>query len=192
MTTSRHDDLAWSLHERPEAGDYPCRVITLNLDPTSLTLAAGIALILGLLSLGLGIAALLRTGRMRRDYVILQGRDTEESFIEAVARNTRAVHTLREDVADVAARMEVVRAELSDALRHISIVRYDAFSDLGGRMSFSAAVLDDGGDGFVLTSIHGRTDTRTYLKAVLQGTSETQMSPEEQQAVAAAVASARP
>jgi hypothetical protein len=164
-------------------------VTALDLDPATLTIAAGVALILGLLGLGLGIAALLRTGRMRRDYVILQGRDTEESFIEAVARNTRAVHTVREDVADLAARMDVVRAELADALRHISIVRYDAFSDLGGRMSFSAAVLDDGGDGFVLTSIHGRSDTRTYLKAILQGASETQMSPEEQQAVQAAVAS---
>ena len=178
---------------REDAGraDYPCRVTALNLDPATLTLAAGIALIIGLLALGLGIAALLRTGRMRRDYVILQGRDSQESFIEAVARNTRAVHTLREDVADIAARMDVVRTELADALRHISIVRYDAFSDLGGRMSFSAAILDDGGDGFVLTSIHGRTDTRTYLKTVIEGSSEAQMSPEEQQAVQAAVASAK-
>ncbi|MFM7146262.1 MAG: DUF4446 family protein, partial [Actinomycetales bacterium] len=60
---------------------------------------------------------------------------------------------------------------------------YDAFGDLGGRFSFSAALLDDSGDGLVLTSIHGRSETRTYVKGLTGGRSDIDLSPEERRAV---------
>jgi hypothetical protein len=72
------------------------------------------------------------------------------------------------------------------ALRHVAVVRYDAFGDMGGRLSFSAALLDDQGDGLVLSSINGRSETRTYAKALVGGQSEHTLSPEEQDAIAAA------
>ncbi len=63
------------------------------------------------------------------------------------------------------------------------MVRYDAFDDMGGRLSFSAALLDDAGDGLVLTSINARSETRTYAKGVKGGASDHSLSPEEQQAI---------
>ena len=62
-----------------------------------------------------------------------------------------------------------MQADLADAIRHVAVVRYDAFGDMGGRLSFSVAMLDDSGDGLVLTSINGRTETRTYAKGVKAG-----------------------
>jgi hypothetical protein len=81
-----------------------------------------------------------------------------------------------------------VRTEGADgtdltALRHVGVVRYDAFGDMGGRLSFSAAVFDARGDGFVLTSINGRSETRTYAKGLAGLRSEQTLSPEEQQAI---------
>ncbi len=72
------------------------------------------------------------------------------------------------------------------ALRHVAVVRYDAFGDMGGRLSFSAALLDDQGDGLVLSSINGRSETRTYAKSLVGGESEHTLSPEEQDAITAA------
>ena len=69
------------------------------------------------------------------------------------------------------------------ALRHVGVVRYDAFGDMGGMLSFSAAVFDAKGDGFVLSSINGRSETRTYAKALSGLQSEQSLSPEEQQAI---------
>jgi Protein of unknown function (DUF4446) len=69
------------------------------------------------------------------------------------------------------------------ALRHVGVVRYDAFGDMGGMLSFSAAVFDAKGDGFVLSSINGRSETRTYAKALSGLKSEQSLSPEEQQAI---------
>ena len=69
----------------------------------------------------------------------------------------------------------------------MALVRYDAFTEMSGRMSFSLALLDDHGDGITLTAMTGRTDTRVYAKAVAAGEGEHELSPEERQAVAAAM-----
>ena len=83
------------------------------------------------------------------------------------------------DVADL-------RGEIARALRHVAVVRYDAFGDMGGRLSFSAALIDDSGDGVVISSIHARGESRTYAKGIVAGKSDTTLTPEEQQALAAA------
>ena len=77
-------------------------------------------------------------------------------------------------------------ADVAQALRHVAVVRYDAFGDMGGRLSFSAAIIDDHGDGLVISSIHARGESRTYAKGVVGGGSDATLTPEEQQALAAA------
>ncbi|RIK14602.1 MAG: DUF4446 domain-containing protein [Acidobacteria bacterium] len=79
-----------------------------------------------------------------------------------------------------------LRGDVAGALRHVAVVRYDAFGDMGGRMSFSAAFLDDAGHGVVISSIHARGESRTYGKAVFAGDPEVVLTPEERQALDAA------
>lgn len=82
--------------------------------------------------------------------------------------------------------LAALRADIAQALRHVAVVRYDAFGDMGGRLSFSAAVVDDRGDGLVFSSIHARGESRTYAKGVVGGSSDATLTPEEQQALASA------
>jgi hypothetical protein len=82
--------------------------------------------------------------------------------------------------------LAALRADIAQALRHVAVVRYDAFGDMGGRLSFSAAVVDDRGDGLVFSSIHARGESRTYAKGVVGGASDATLTPEEQQALASA------
>lgn len=91
-----------------------------------------------------------------------------------------------------AVRDEVVRlrADAAETLRHLAVVRYDAFGDMGGHLSWSLALLDDGGNGVVLTSIHGRSDARTYAKNVATWSCDAQLSPEEAEAIGYARANA--
>ena len=56
------------------------------------------------------------------------------------------------------------------ALRDLAVVRYDALSEMSGQLSFSVALLNALGDGVVLSSINGRSETRTYAKIVRSGT----------------------
>lgn len=153
------------------------------LDPTARDVLVIVGVALGLLAVLLALLALRRLGRLRRDLVLLQAADDENSFLAIVARKTEEVQALRGQLDNLAVLLERTRADLSEALRHVSVVRYDAFGDLGGRLSFSAALLDDGGNGLILTSLHGRTETRSYLKGVRDGGGDVPLSPEELQAV---------
>lgn len=153
------------------------------LDPDVAQYVALAAAALALLALGLVLALVGRLGKVRRAYDQLVGGDRDMSFVEAVRGQATASEGLRHDVVMLRDDLSAARADLSDALRHVAVVRYDAFGDMGGRMSFSAALLDDAGDGLVLTSINGRSETRTYAKGVKAGASDHALSPEEEQAV---------
>ncbi len=97
-----------------------------------------------------------------------------------------AADALPEDVLGLRQEVAALAAESRSALRHLAVVRYDAFGDVGGHLSWSLALLDDAGNGAVLTSIHGRTEARTYAKYVNDWSSDQQLSPEETEAIATA------
>jgi hypothetical protein len=91
--------------------------------------------------------------------------------------------TVRSELRKLSKEIEVTRGELRATLQHLAMVRYDAFGDTGGKLSWSMALLDDKGDGVVLTSINSRADARTYAKEIRAFTSEAKLSPEEEEAV---------
>jgi hypothetical protein len=150
----------------------------LVLSPSTLTLVA-------LVAIGLAIVAVLYSianagkaggsvgGRVRLDETlrgILQGQGEQMQRLE---RAIRALH----------ATGKKQHAEIEGSVRKVALLRYDAFEDVGGRLSFSCALLDDHGDGVVLTSINGRQETRVYAKQVTQGTSSHNLSMEEEEAI---------
>lgn len=103
---------------------------------------------------------------------------------EARARRTSGSEdALPEDVQGLRQEVAALRQEGRDALKHLAVVRYDAFGDMGGHLSWSLALVDDAGHGVVLTSIHGRSEARTYAKSIADWTCEQQLSPEEEEAI---------
>jgi hypothetical protein len=101
----------------------------------------------------------------------------------ASSRRRTGLDAVPEDVHGLRQEVATLKAEAADALRHLAVVRYDAFGDVGGHLSWSVALLDDGGHGVVLTSIHGRSEARTYAKSIAGWTCEQQLSPEEDEAI---------
>ena len=77
---------------------------------------------------------------------------------------------------------------LDGSVQNVGLLRYDAFEDVGGRLSFSCAMLDDRGSGVVLTSINGRQETRVYAKPIAEGRSSYNLSSEEEEAIHQALA----
>lgn len=71
-----------------------------------------------------------------------------------------------------------------NSLQRIGFNRYNPFTDTGGDQSFSAAILDENGNGIVISSLHSRENTRLYAKKVIKGKVESQgTSVEEQQVI---------
>jgi hypothetical protein len=154
-----------------------------SLDSSTLDTIAIAAAAVAVVSLILAFIAVLKIGSLKRSLLVLQGDATHGSLLSAVDRHVGAVDELRREVHGVKTEVTGIRSDLADALRHVAVIRYDAFKDMGGRMSFSAALLDDDGDGLVITAINGRSETRAYAKGVKTGQSDNPLSPEEAQAV---------
>lgn len=153
-----------------------------TLDLLALSAAGGAAL-----ALLLALAAHLRVARLRRGFRSLEGPEGPQSVLEAIGATRHETVDLRQQISAARQELASARADLADALRHVAVVRYDAFGDMGGRLSFTAALLDDAGDGLVLTSIHGRSEARTYAKGIKAGKSEQTLSPEEEQSIVLAM-----
>jgi len=72
------------------------------------------------------------------------------------------------------------------AVRDVAVLHYDALEEMSGARSFSLALLNSQGDGVVVTSINGRTESRTYAKEIIRGDAESLLSNEEYRVLRAA------
>jgi hypothetical protein len=127
---------------------------------------------LSVLALLVALAALGRQIQVQRRPAV-PARDGDPGDLPADALG------LRHEVA-------ALREEAASTFQHLAVVRYDAYGDLGamgGGLSWTLALLDARGDGVLITSIHGRTEARTYAKTVADWACDVPLSPEEDEAL---------
>ncbi|HWB70821.1 MAG TPA: DUF4446 family protein [Egibacteraceae bacterium] len=161
--------------------------MALELTTATVGLLLVAAIALAAIALALSTAALVGQRRVRGAYRAFS-LGSRDDVLTLLQRHIDAVEGLRQRVDGVQSYAQELRGLLRSGVSRVATVRYDAFDDMGGRMSFSAALLDENGDGLVLTSINGRTETRTYAKPVLGGNSRHNLSEEEERAIADAMA----
>lgn len=153
-------------------------IAAMELSRSTLTLVTLVAIGLSIVAVLYAIANAGRAGgavggRVRLDETlrgILQGQSEQ---VQRLERAIRALH----------ATDKKQQTQIEGSVRNVALLRYDAFEDVGGRLSFSCALLDDQGNGVVLTSINGRQETRVYAKPVNLGTSSHNLSLEEEESI---------
>jgi Protein of unknown function (DUF4446) len=167
---------------------------------TAITDTQGIVAIaaaaMALVALVLAIALWVSVRRLRRAQRLVLGDDGQRDVVAHAAGMQDAFEALREYVDDASTRLDGRLSGAESALRgtiaHRGLVRYDAYNELSGRQSVSIALLDDEQSGIVLSCIHHRDQARVYLKQMLGGQPELELSPEEAEAVRLALASGGP
>jgi Protein of unknown function (DUF4446) len=137
------------------------------------------------------VALGVRLSRIRRAHAHLLVGARREDLLAVVSRQIDAADQLQRKVSALARETAQLGQRLSATVRAVGFTRYDAYPDIGGQLSFSAAFLDEAGDGVVLSTINGRSDSRSYAKAVKGGHSEHQLSEEERAAIAMAMGESR-
>lgn len=155
-------------------------------DYLAIVVGAVLALILILLLL-----ALLQSVRLRRAvraYRALVGDGAGGgSLADVLERHVGRV----EEVRGRLGQLEEMNARLTEraatSIQHIGLVRFNPFDDTGSNQSFAIALLDDRRDGIVISSLHGRSNTRVFAKPVEGGASSHTLSDEETQAIRIAV-----
>lgn len=154
-----------------------------DLTSQQLTAAVAGAAALALLCLIVTLVLAARLRRLRRQYRLLRGAGAHGDLLETIHRWQQRLDGAESRIEGMATALDHQAERGRSALQRFGMVRFDAFEDMGGRLSFSAAFLDDHGNGMVITSINGRTETRTYAKSIEGLSSEHHLSDEERDAI---------
>jgi hypothetical protein len=153
--------------------------------------AGGIAL----LALAAALVAVRRSGRLLAAQKDVLGDTGREDLVAHGVETRRRVDELGTSIETIAAslneRMAGVESRLEGAVTRAGVLRYDAFNETSGRQSSSVALMDEHGDGVVLSAILQREQARVYAKPLRGGESELQLSPEEREAIRIAEENAR-
>ncbi len=121
-------------------------------------------------------------GLNKRYNRVLAGSDGKkiEDMIISHTQQTQALlmenQVIKDDIGQI-------RAILQTAVQRVGVVRFAAFEDIGGDLSYAVALLDRNNSGIILSSIFARNNTTTYLKPIDKGTSKYKLSKEEQEAL---------
>lgn len=142
--------------------------------------------ILALVALGVAWWAGRRVGRVDRYIAAVEGDGA--GLVSTVQHHADQLRELRTDLLVVHDNTTLLRRMARESLSRVGLVRYDAFEGLAGAMSFSLALMDEAGNGMIVSAIAGRSDSRLYAKPIIDGRCEYELTDEEQTAIERAVA----
>ncbi len=125
--------------------------------------------------------------KLIRNYTdFMRGKDAE-SMEEAILKKFAEVDNLEEKDRQKQQKIKDLYEKLKGAYQKMGIVKYDAFHEMGGKLSFSIAILDEENNGYVMNSMHSQEGCYTYIKEIIKGKSFITLGEEEKQALEQAI-----
>ena len=116
----------------------------------------------------------------------MSGKDAN-SLEEEFSIRFQEINKLREALVNHADAIKSMEKEFQEAYSKIGIVKYDAFNEMGGKLSFALCLLNEKNDGFLMNSMHNREGCYMYIKEIIDGKSYIELSEEEHEALTNAV-----
>jgi hypothetical protein len=160
---------------------------------------ASIALTIAIVSVVFSLGLLIWILRLKKKLLVLQKNGDKETFLGAVNKYVEKMQNIATEQAKInkalvkddkalQAQIDEIKEAMTYVVSRVATVRYDAFNNMGGQMSFSTAMLNDLGDGIVVTAINGRSETRTYIRNIKNKKCDVEISREEAEAINKAMA----
>lgn len=112
----------------------------------------------------------------------MRGKDLE-SMEELVMTRFDEMDKMLEDTEKNVKDIKVLFEDMKSTVQKIGIVKYDAFNEMGGKLSFALVMLDGNNTGFVINAMHSREGCYTYIKEIINGESYIPLGTEEKQAL---------
>ena len=112
----------------------------------------------------------------------MQGKDAK-SLEDTITEAYRQIDELTKNDQERKEQNEKIIQDMENTFQKVGIVKYDAFKEMGGKLSFSLALLDQEDTGFVLNVMHSREACYTYVKEIIKGESYIALGDEEKEAL---------
>lgn len=150
------------------------------LDPFYLLIGFAI---FDLLMFIIAIVVLAKLGKLKKRYNIFMKGEDAKSLEKIISSKLKEIEELK--ISDTKNKQEIkkINETLLLTLKKVGIVKYDAFNEMGGRLSFAVALLNEKNDGFIINAMHSREGCYTYIKEIINGESYIILGEEEKQAL---------
>ena len=129
------------------------------------------------------IVSLIKIRKLNKKYGAFMKGANGKDLESAVLTRFSEMDKMKTDIEFIFSKLNIACDMLLTAYQKMSIVKYDAFKEMGGKLSFSMALLDDKNSGCILTSVHTREGCYTYVKEIIKGESFVVLSEEERRAL---------
>lgn len=155
-----------------------CDYLGIDLEYVVLGLA-GINVILFLLI----IINMVKTSKLKKRYKKFMSDTDAQSLEEKISERLEQIDGLIESTVTNKEKIEKMESLMGATFQKIGLVKYDAFDEMGGKLSFSLALLNQKDDGFIINAMHSREGCYTYIKEIIAGKSIIVLGTEEKEAL---------
>ncbi len=157
-------------------------IIQDNLDYAVIVL--GLIVIIFLI---VNVVLLIKVNQVTKRYRTFMRGNTRANLEEHLFNYSTEVNKASEKMETLKKTQIELDHTIKGCIQNIGVVRFDAYDDTGGQLSFALALMDGYGNGTVVSSLHGRDNSHVYAKPIRRGTSTYPLSQEEEQAIKQAV-----
>lgn len=140
---------------------------------------AGLVLILIILL----IIFIVQMSKLKKRYKIFMQGSTARSLEDTLIYRLEQVDELIEANASNERNIDTIIKNMQGCFQKIGLVKYDAFNEMGGKLSFSLCLLNENNSGFIINAMHSREGCYTYVKEIIDGNSIIQLAEEEEKAL---------
>ncbi len=158
--------------------------IGLGIDPGILIMILFVIMVI----MGICLFVLLiRYGRIKTSYDLFMQGKKGKNLEEQLAGLFEDMQTLKSTTEKNKKDIKRILINLKETYQRVGIVKYDAFKEMGGKLSFSIAMLNDNSTGFILNSVHSSDGCYVYTKEIINGECAISLGDEEKKALTLAL-----
>ncbi|HAX53477.1 DUF4446 family protein [Muricomes intestini] len=129
----------------------------------------------------------MKYNRMKTSYASFMkgkdGKNLEESLLARFEEIDELVEISKENQTDI----QNIYKKIKSNYQKIGIIKYDAFHEMGGNLSFALTMLDENNNGWILNAMHSREGCYTYIKEIVNGQSYIELAEEESESLERAI-----
>ena len=130
-----------------------------------------------------GIVNMVQMGRLKNRYEKMMSGKDGKSLEDNLIFRLEQIDELIEANAANERNIDTIFRKMKFDFQKYSLVKYDAFEEMGGKLSFSLAMLNEKNDGYIINAVHSREGCYTYVKEIIDGNSIIALAEEEEQAL---------
>lgn len=120
---------------------------------------------------------------LKKNYKIFMSGNSAKNLEDTLIKRLEQVDFLLDANAANEKNVKILSKKMNQTYQKMGLIKYDALNEMGGKLSFSLAMLDEKNDGYIINAMHTREGCYTYIKEIVDGNSIIVLSEEEQKAL---------